>query len=79
MLLYVDNKNNLLGGSVIAPNAGEMFQELVLAKANKLKINAFFNKIYSYPTSTRVNKKIIGNLMSEKLTPFIKGLLRFLY
>ncbi|MEO6357541.1 MAG: FAD-dependent oxidoreductase, partial [Ferruginibacter sp.] len=33
-------KQVILGGSMIAPNAGELIQELILANANKLSINA---------------------------------------
>ena len=39
----------LLGGSMIAPNAGEMIQELVLAQSAGLKIKSLFNKIHAYP------------------------------
>lgn len=78
LILFV-HKNKLLGGSMIAPNAGELFQELVLAKSAELKLDALFNKTYPYPTATRVNKKIIAEFFSKKLSPFAKKILRILY
>ena len=69
----------ILGGSMVAPNAGEIYQELLLAKVNDLKIDAFFKKIYAYPTASRVNKRIISEYYGKKLTTFKKQLLRLLY
>lgn len=78
-IIYVDNKDKLLGGTIISPNAGEVFQEFVLAKTNNLSISSFLQKIYAYPTASRINKKIITNLFAKKLTPFAKKVLRWMY
>lgn len=78
LVLYI-NKNKILGGSMIAINAGELFQELVLACSSNLDIKEIFNKIYPYPTASRVNKKIISNLFSKKLTPTTKKLFKLMY
>ena len=72
-------KQKILGGSMIAPNAGELIQELILAMANKISINAIFNKIYPYPVASRINQKIILQMKQEELTPFIKKLLKTVY
>ena len=72
-------KQKILGGSMIAPNAGELIQELILAMANKISINAIFNKIYPYPVASRINQKIILQMKQEELTPFIKKLLQTVY
>lgn len=77
-IIYI-SKNKLLGGTLIAPNAGEIFQELILANSSRLDIKNIFNKIYPYPTASRINKKIITQLFSEKLTEFNKKVLRFLF
>lgn len=78
LILYI-SKNKILGGSMVAMNAGELFQELVLANSSNLDIKNIFNKIYPYPTAARVNKKIIANHFSKKLSPFVKKIMRFLY
>lgn len=42
-------KQKLLGGSMIAPGAGELIQELILANSAGISIDEIFNKIYPYP------------------------------
>lgn len=85
LVLYIEKSSllnwnpKLLGGSMIAPHAGEMFQELVLANTYKLGINAFFNKIYAYPTASTVNKRIIMAKKQQQLIPLVKKLLQLLY
>jgi pyruvate/2-oxoglutarate dehydrogenase complex dihydrolipoamide dehydrogenase (E3) component len=85
LLLYIEKSSllnwspKLLGGSMIAPQAGEMFQELVLANTHKLGINAFFNKIYAYPTASTVNKRIVMAKKQQQITPLVKKLLQLLY
>ena len=72
-------KGKLLGGTMIAEHAGELFQELVLANTLGLKIASMFGKIYPYPTASRINKRAISQIMVEKLTPFSKKFLKSLY
>lgn len=60
--LYVRKKGLLgkvyiLGGTMIAPNAGELIQELILAKQTGVTLNDIFNKIYPYPVASRINQK----------------------
>jgi hypothetical protein len=68
-----------LGGSTVAPNAGEMIQELLLLMETGQSINQLFKKIYPYPVSSRVNQLAIVKHKEKELTPFILKLLRFLY
>ncbi|MAH03198.1 hypothetical protein CMI39_00215 [Candidatus Pacearchaeota archaeon] len=78
IILYISS-GKLLGGSLVSSNAGELFQELVLAKTSNLEIKHIFNKIYPYPTASRINKRIISNYIGNKLTLSIKKIMRFLY
>ncbi len=77
--LFVTKKGKILGGSCIAQNAGEIFQELILAKDSKLKLKNIFNKIYPYPTATRINKKVASLFFAKKLTKTNKKILKILY
>jgi pyruvate/2-oxoglutarate dehydrogenase complex dihydrolipoamide dehydrogenase (E3) component len=85
MILYIEAQSlltrnpKLLGGSMIAPNAGELFQELVLANSAGLGIDALFEKIYAYPTASAVNKRIVLHKKEEQLTDLVKKGLHFLY
>ncbi|RMD66919.1 FAD-binding protein [Candidatus Pacearchaeota archaeon] len=78
LVLFVSN-NKILGGSLVAENAGEIAQELILAMSSELHVKKIFDKVYPYPTASRVNRKAVTQLFANKLTPFAKKVLRFLY
>jgi pyruvate/2-oxoglutarate dehydrogenase complex dihydrolipoamide dehydrogenase (E3) component len=73
------NPPKILGGSMVAPAAGELIQELILANAEGLSINSIFNKIYPYPVASRVNQMLIVRHKEKQLTEPVKKLLRFAY
>lgn len=73
------SKDEILGGSIVCPGAGEIVQELVLAKSAGLKMKDIFGKIYAYPVASRVNRGAVSKLFEKKLSGFGKRLLRFLY
>ncbi len=81
MILYLSKgswfkKQKILGGTMIAPHAGEIIQELILANFAKLSLNSLFNKIYPYPVASRINQQIITNYKEIILKKrFIKKLL----
>ncbi len=84
LVLYISKgglfkKEKILGGSMIAPNAGELVQELILTMIKGLGINDIFNKIYPYPVASRVNQMIIVKHKEKQLTGTLKKLLKFLY
>ena len=84
LILYISKegllkKEKILGGSMIAPNAGELVQELILANIKSLGINDIFNKIYPYPVASRVNQMIIVKHREKQLTVTLKKLLKFLF
>jgi pyruvate/2-oxoglutarate dehydrogenase complex dihydrolipoamide dehydrogenase (E3) component len=78
--MFVHTKTKqILGGTMIAPNAGELIQELILVTTSGLTTGAVFNKIYPYPTASRINKRVVMSGERGRLTPFVKRLMRFLY
>lgn len=77
--LFISKKGVVLGGTMVAPHAGELIQELILAQNSKLSVSALFNKTYAYPVATRINKRVVSRYMASALTPFVKKLLRLLY
>lgn len=79
-ILYISKggffkKEKILGGTMIAPNAGELIQELILANTSELSINSIFNKIYPYPVATRINQQLIVRHKQKTLTSGLKKLL----
>ncbi|AMR27458.1 hypothetical protein A0257_10360 [Hymenobacter psoromatis] len=65
LLLFVEKnllpgtKRRLLGGAMVAPGAGELVQELILANSSGLGVDALFDKIYPYPTAARINQQLV--------------------
>ena len=66
----------LLGGTMIAPNAGELIQELVLAKQNNIPLRKILEKTYAYPTASRINRWLAIWEYDRKTTGTIKKVLR---
>ncbi len=80
MILFISQgglqkKERILGGTMLAPHAGELIQELILANTSKLSINSIFNKVYPYPVASRINQQVIAKHKEESLTTMIKKLL----
>jgi len=73
------HNSKIYGGTIIAPFAGEMIQEFILAKEAGVGTNKIFDKIYPYPTRSRINKEPVRNRVLGQISPFIKKLLHFLY
>jgi pyruvate/2-oxoglutarate dehydrogenase complex dihydrolipoamide dehydrogenase (E3) component len=78
MFVHAKTKQ-ILGGTMAANNAGELIQELILATTEKLSTTALFNKIYPYPTATRINKQLVIQGERRRLTKLVKRLLKSTY
>lgn len=83
-ILYISKKGllkkeKILGGAMIAPNAGELVQELILANVSQLSINHIFNKIYPYPVASRINQQLITKHREAVLTDSVKKWLQRAY
>lgn len=70
----------LLGGSLAAPAAGEMIQELHLLQTLGKKYSTLTSKIYAYPVGSRINQKAARDRASGMLgKKAVKGGLRRLF
>lgn len=82
LLLYVEKKMiypgtaKILGGSMVAPNAGEIIQELILAKVAGIRLKTFLDKIYPYPTAANIHKILIRNRVTEAINPWMKRVMK---
>lgn len=72
-------KVKLLGGTMVAPNAGELIQELILANTSGLSINSIFNKIYPYPVASRINQSLVIKLKEKRISSGVKKILQITY
>lgn len=50
---------------MIAPHAGELIQELILANTAYMGSSKITEKIYPYPVASRVNQGIFTNRMLQ--------------
>ncbi len=73
------NGGKILGVTIVAPHAGELITEWVLAMENNLPVESIFNTVHAYPTLSELNPRGTFEYMSEKLTPFRAKLLKFLF
>jgi pyruvate/2-oxoglutarate dehydrogenase complex dihydrolipoamide dehydrogenase (E3) component len=53
----VSARGDILGCSIVGPNAGELIQPWALAMSSKLKIKAMIDMVAAYPTLTEVSKR----------------------
>jgi pyruvate/2-oxoglutarate dehydrogenase complex dihydrolipoamide dehydrogenase (E3) component len=76
---FIRGRERLLGGSVVAPNAGEMIQELIVVMQTRAPIDLLFQKIYPYPVASRASQLAVVRHKEKVLTPSMASLLRALY
>lgn len=67
----------ILGGSMIAPQAGELIQEWVLALQSGATLNDVFDKIYAYPVASRINQKAAFTYRQGGLGEGVRGAIRW--
>jgi len=76
-------KKKILSGSMIAPQAGELMQELELAKHAKIPAKTIESRVYPYPVATRINQKALRGIMASTRTGWklklAKKIFRLLY
>lgn len=64
---FWNKERKILGGSIIAPNAGELMQELTLAMESDLPIDKIYEKLYAYPVASRINQQTIMGVMRNDM------------
>ncbi len=77
--VLVGNKGKIEGVTIVAPHAGELITEWVLAMEYNLPVESIFNTVHAYPTLSELNPRGTFQYMKEKLTPTNKKLLKFLF
>ena len=69
---YEKKSGRILGGTIVARQAGEMIGELTLAIVAKQNLGILSSTIHAYPTQAEVLRKIGDAYMRTKLTPRVK-------
>ncbi len=73
------SKRKILSGSLIAPNAGEMMQELELAKHAGIPIGKVNSRVYPYPVQSRINQKTTRGFLHATYSDFHQKMRRFAF
>jgi len=65
--------DTILGGTVVASNAGDMISIISLAITQKIGLGTIANVIYPYPTQAEAIRKLGDQYNRTRLTPFVKN------
>ncbi|MEM6804010.1 MAG: NAD(P)/FAD-dependent oxidoreductase, partial [Bacteroidota bacterium] len=84
MIIYLEKGRTilgekLLGGSIVAPHAGEMVQEFIMTQNLGKGFLNIMGTIHPYPTATNDAKAAFLDHVIGKIGPGLQRLLRFLY
>jgi len=77
--VFLSPGGKILGGTMVAPGAGELIQELALARMEGIPLERLSQKTYPYPVASRINRKLSLLYRSRGLTPFRLKVLRALF
>ena len=66
--------DKLLGLTIVAPHAGEMIGEAVLAMTQGIGLGSMANTIHPYPTQAEILRKLGDAYNRTRLTPTVKKL-----
>lgn len=77
--VHVDKEGRVLGGTMVAEDAGELVQDLLTIHYNDLSLKALYNKVYPYPTKSRINRRLALAYMGSKLSGYTYATIRFLF
>jgi pyruvate/2-oxoglutarate dehydrogenase complex dihydrolipoamide dehydrogenase (E3) component len=59
-VLTKPGRDRILGATVVAPHAGDLIAELVLAMRHGIGLNGILAAVHIYPTLAEVNKRVAG-------------------
>jgi len=69
-------KDKILGATIVSRHAGELISEITLAMVLGKGLKTLTNVIHPYPTQAEAVKQACGLYYAQKLTPFLKRLLK---
>jgi pyruvate/2-oxoglutarate dehydrogenase complex dihydrolipoamide dehydrogenase (E3) component len=75
----VSARGDILGCSIVGPNAGDLIQPWALAMSSKLKIKAMIDMVAAYPTLTEVSKRAATSYYADlPKKPFVRKVIGWL-
>ena len=68
--------DQILGATIIGPNAGDDIAPLVVMMTNNLGLGSLSSTIFSYPTRSEYLKKLSDAFRKTRLTPLVAEVFR---
>ncbi len=72
-------KGKIVGGTMIARHAGELSGEAIGAMTLGIPFSKLYNRIYPYPTLSRINRRAVQKYLGARLTPRNANILKRLF
>ncbi len=78
-VLTVRGSDKILGATIVAPHAGDLLHEFVLAMKAKIGLGTIAATIHAYPTFAELARKAGDKYNKTRLTPAAKRIFSWLY
>jgi pyruvate/2-oxoglutarate dehydrogenase complex dihydrolipoamide dehydrogenase (E3) component len=78
-ILTAKGSDKILGATIVAPHAGDLLHEFVLAMKAKIGLGTIASTIHAYPTFAELARKAGDKYNKTRLTPRAKKIFTWLY
>jgi pyruvate/2-oxoglutarate dehydrogenase complex dihydrolipoamide dehydrogenase (E3) component len=78
-ILAAKGSDKILGATIVAPHAGDLLHEFVLAMSAKIGLGKIASTIHAYPTFAELARKAGDKYNRTRLTPRAKKIFTWLY
>ena len=78
-ILTAKGSDKILGATIVAPHAGDLLHEFVLAMKAGVGLGTIASTIHAYPTFAELARKAGDKYNKTRLTPRAKKLFTWLY
>jgi len=78
-VLTAKRSDKILGATIVAPHAGDLLHEVVLAMKTGVGLGTIASTIHAYPTLAELARKAGDKYNKTRLTPLAKKFFAWLY
>lgn len=75
-VLIAPGKDQIIGATIVGPNAGDLIAPLAIMQANKLGISAAGKALLPYPTRGEYLRRLADQYNRTRLTPLVASLMK---
>jgi pyruvate/2-oxoglutarate dehydrogenase complex dihydrolipoamide dehydrogenase (E3) component len=78
-ILTAKGSDKILGATIVAPHAGDLLHEFVLAMSAEIGLGKIASTIHAYPTLAELARKAGDKYSKKRLTPRVRKIFSWLY